>query len=62
MFLFKVLKSIYNGIYNSMFFTCVDNKKILNINTLLICLLRKKTLNIFKSLRTLIEKGKIYLG
>ena len=57
-----MLKSIYNGNYNSMFFTCVDNKKILNINTLLICLLRKKTLNVFESQLNLIEKGKIYLG
>ena len=45
-----------------MFFTCVDNKKILNINTLLICLLKKKTLNVFESQLNLIEKGKIYLG
>ena len=45
-----------------LYFLRVDNNKILNTNTLLICLLRKKTLNIFKSLRTLIEKGKIYLG
>ena len=57
-----MLKSIYNGNYNSMFFTCVDNKKILNINTLLICLLRKKTLNVFESRLNLIEKGKIYIG
>ena len=40
--LFQVLKSIYNGIYNSIFFTYVDNNKILNINTLLMCLLRGK--------------------
>ena len=42
MCLFQVLKYIYNGIYNSIFFTYVDSNKILNINTLLICLLRKK--------------------
>ena len=40
--LFQGLKSIYNGIYNSIFFTYVDNNKILNINTLLMCLLRGK--------------------
>ena len=57
-----MLKSIYNGIYNSIFFTCVHNNKILNINTLLIFLFRKKKLNAFKSLWTLIEIGKIYLG
>lgn len=42
MCLFQVLKYIYNGIYNSIFFTYVDNNKILNINTLLMCLLRGK--------------------
>ena len=47
--LFQGLKSIYNGIYNSIFFTYVDNNKILNINTLLMCLLRGKK-----------EKHKIY--
>ena len=52
--LFQVLKSIYNGIYKSMYFTYVNNK-ILNINTLLIRLLRK---NIFKNLLALIEIGK----
>ena len=40
--LFQGLKSIYNGIYNSIFFTYVDNNKILNINSLLLCLLRGK--------------------
>ena len=44
--LFQGLKSIYNGIYNSIFFTYVDNNKILNINTLLMCLLRGKKQNI----------------
>ena len=39
---FQGLKSIYNGIYNSIFFTYIDNNKILNINTLLMCLLRGK--------------------
>ena len=33
-------------IYNSIFFTYVDNNKILNINTLLMCLLRGKKQNI----------------
>ena len=59
MCLFQVLKYIYNGIYNSIFFTYVDSNKILNINTLLICLLRKKN-RIY--LKTLIEIGKISLG
>ena len=40
--LFQGLKSIYNGIYKSIFFTYVDSNKILNINTLLLCLLRGK--------------------
>ena len=44
--LFQGLKSIYNGIYKSIFFTYVDSNKILNINTLLMCLLRGKKQNI----------------
>ena len=60
MYLFQVLKYIYNGIYNSIFFTYVDSNKILNINTLLICLLRKKKIEYI--LKTLIEIGKISLG
>ena len=40
--LFQVLNSIFNGIYNSTYFTYVDNSKNVYINTLLICLLKKK--------------------
>ena len=46
---FQVLKYIYNGIYNSISFTYVDSNKILNINTLLICLLREKNRIYFKN-------------
>ena len=44
------------------FFTYVDKNKILNINILLMCLLKKKKDNfVFLKLFTLIQIGQIYL-
>ena len=43
------------------FFTYVDNNKILNINILLMCLLKKKNTIFFLKLFTLIQIGQIYL-
>ena len=43
--LFQVLKSIYNGMYNSIFF--VDNNKILRVA-------KENNIKIFKNLLTLI--------
>ena len=48
--LFQVLNSIFNGIYNSTYFTYVDNSKNVYMNTLLICLLKKR--NIYKNLNS----------
>ena len=48
--LFQVLNSIFNGIYNSTYFTYVDNSKNVYINTLLICLLKEK--KIYKNLNS----------
>ena len=47
---FQVLNSIFNGIYNSTYFTFVDNSKNVYMNTLLICLLKKK--KIYKNLNS----------